>query len=126
MIKRKLFDLQRIPTSHGAGMKRVLIGNDDTDSKITQIAVTDLEHGEHIEKHIHPDMDEYFYVMKDEHLACSMYRDDNYANDFAMLITIDGDITECRENDIVYVSAVSHHEMLALSDVTIMTIGVLR
>ena len=32
----------RIPNSHGARLKRVLIGNDYTDSKITQIAVTDL------------------------------------------------------------------------------------
>ena len=123
MIKRNLFDLQRIPTSHGAGLKRVLIGNEETDSKITQIAITDLDHGAHIEEHIHPDMDEYFYVMKDDH---RMYRDDNYADDISMLITIDGEITECRENDIVYVSAGSRHEMLALSDVTIMTIGVLR
>lgn len=123
MIKRNLFDLQRIPTSHGAGLKRVLIGNEETDSKITQIAITDLDHGAHIEEHIHPDMDEYFYVMKDDH---RMYRDDNYADDISMLITIDGEITECRENDIVYVSASSRHEMLVLSDVTIMTIGVLR
>ena len=55
-----------------------------------------------------------------------MYRDDNYADDISMLITIDGEITECRENDIVYVAAGSRHEMLALTDVTIMTIGVLR
>ena len=71
-------------------------------------------------------MDEYFYVMKDDHRMCRMYRDDNYADDISMLITIDGEITECRENDIVYVSAGSRHEMQALSDVTIMTIGVLR
>ena len=126
MIKRNLFDLQRIPTSHGAGLKRVLIGNEETDSKITQIAITDLDHGAHIEEHINPDMDEYFYVMKDDHRMCRMYRDDNYADDISMLITIDGEITECRENDIVYVSAGSRHEMLAQPDVKNMTIGVLR
>ena len=93
---------------------------------VLNVAVADLDHGAHIEEHIHPDMDEYFYVMKDDHRMCRMYRDDNYADDISMLITIDGEITECRENDIVYVSASSRHEMLALSDVTIMTIGVLR
>ena len=40
--KEKPFLFSCLPNTHDARLKRVLIGNDYTDSKITQIAVTDL------------------------------------------------------------------------------------
>lgn len=53
MIKRNLHNIPYIPTSHGAGMKRVLIANEETESKITQIAITELTHGTTIDEHVH-------------------------------------------------------------------------
>lgn len=52
------------PTSHGCGMKRVLVSNGDVSSPVTQIAVTSLVKGERAERHSHPTMDEFFLVRR--------------------------------------------------------------
>lgn len=126
MIKKNLHNLQYIPTSHNEGMKRVLIANEETDSKITQIAVTELKHCTKIDEHVHPDMDEYFYIIKYEHDSSRAYRNDKYADEIVIIITINGTVYECVKDDIIYVPAGSRHQLEVLADVTIMTIGVER
>lgn len=126
MIKRNLHNIPYIPTSHGAGMKRVLIANEETESKITQIAITELTHGTTIQEHVHPDMDEYFYIIKNEPNISYAHCNDQHANEAAMIVTINETIHECAKDDIIYVPAGSRHRIEVFSDVTIMTIGVER
>ncbi|MCM1420776.1 MAG: hypothetical protein NC224_05195 [Bacteroides sp.] len=115
-------------------MKRVLISRKETESKITQIAVTELTCHTKINEHTHPDMDEYFYIMK----GGDKYRikggdemqqvpyTNKQTDKSVMTITIDGSVHECTQEDIIYVPAGSSHALEALSDITIMTIGVER
>lgn len=126
MIKRNLHNLPYIPTSHGAGMKRVLIANEETESKITQIAITELTHGTTIDEHVHPDMDEYFYIIEKEPNTSCTHRSDQHANEAAMIVIINETVHECAKDDIIYVPAGSRHRIEVFSDVTIMTIGVER
>jgi len=41
--------INKVATSHGAGIKKVLCANDETSSSITQIAVSRLKAGERVE-----------------------------------------------------------------------------
>lgn len=59
-VIKDLTDLDEVPTSHNAGLKRVLLSRGETRSKITQIAVTTLKAGEVAETHSHSDMEEFF------------------------------------------------------------------
>ena len=65
-MKRSTKDISPIPTSHKAGMKRVLLAANESDCPITQIAITDLKAGEVAETHSHEDMQEGFYVLSGE------------------------------------------------------------
>jgi quercetin dioxygenase-like cupin family protein len=50
--------------NHGSGIKKVFIKNEDSDTALTQFAWSKLEAGEYCEKHSHPTMDEYFFVLR--------------------------------------------------------------
>jgi len=103
---RSLNDIPSVATSHGAGRKRVLLASNESGCSLTQIAVTDLKAGEVASAHVHPDMQEGFYVMSGE-----------------LEVNLDGEINHCRPNDFVYVDKCTSHEMKAITDVRIMTIG---
>lgn len=93
-------------TSHNVGLKRVLVCNDETESDITQIAVTRLKAGECVEEHAHDTMEEMFFVLEGE-----------------LRMTIDGHETECTENDFIHIKARTRHGLKAMSDVRLMTVG---
>lgn len=103
---RSLGQLGIQATSHGVGQKRVLLANEESGCGITQIAVTDLKAGEISMAHIHPDMQEGFYVMEGN-----------------LDVTLDGVVHHCGKDDFVMVNAGVAHEMKALDDVRVMTIG---
>lgn len=103
---RNLDEIKPTPTSHGAGQKRVLLSSNESGCSLTQIAVTDLKAGEVATAHVHPDMQEAFYVMEGE-----------------LQIMLDGHKSVCREKDFVYVDKCTSHEMTALTDCRVMTIG---
>ena len=103
---RSLNDIEPINTSHGAGKKRVLLASNESGCSLTQIAVTDLATGEVATAHVHPDMQEGFYVLDGE-----------------LDVTLDGVLHHCHKDDFVYVNKCTSHEMRALTDVRIMTIG---
>lgn len=105
-MKRNLSDIQPIQTSHNVGEKRVLLAAKESGCGLTQIAVTDLRAGEVATAHIHPDMQEGFYVLNGE-----------------LEITLDGDTQRCKAEDFIYVQSGTSHELHALTDVRIMTIG---
>lgn len=105
-MRRSLADIEAITTSHNAGMKRVLLAANESGCSLTQIAVTDLKAGEVAQAHIHPDMQEGFYVL-----------------DGNLDVKLDDEIQHCTKDDFVYVKSLTSHELKAITDVRIMTIG---
>lgn len=57
-------EIEAFVTSHGIGSKKVLSKESPETLQIKQIAVGYLAPGEAIEPHVHPDLDEYYYVLK--------------------------------------------------------------
>lgn len=105
-MKRSLNDIAAVPTSHNAGMKRVLLAAEESGCSLTQIAVTDLRADEVAKAHAHPDMCEGFYVLSGE-----------------LDIVMDGVVEHCEAEDFVYVKSGVSHELRAVTDVRVMTIG---
>ena len=103
---RNLNDISPVLTSHGVGQKRVLLSSSEAGCSLTQIAVTTLREGEIAVAHIHPDMQEAFYVMEGE-----------------VEVVLDGKHTLCNKDTFVYVEKCTSHEMKAITDCRIMTIG---
>ena len=105
-MKKTLADIAPITTSHNAGMKRVLLASEESGCGITQIAVTDLKAGEIANAHVHQDMQEGFYVLSGE-----------------LDVVLDGVTEHCQAEDFVYVKCGISHELRAITDVRVMTIG---
>lgn len=105
-MKKSLKDIVPIATSHKAGLKRVLLSASESGCPITQIAITDLKAGEVASAHVHVDMQEGFYVLNGE-------RD----------IILDGTVEHCKTEDFVFVKFGTSHELRAVTDVRVMTIG---
>ena len=105
-MKRSLSEIQPVPSSHKVGMKRVLMAAVESGCAITQIAVTDLKAGEVAEVHVHEDMMEGFYVMNGE-----------------LDMVLDGEVAHCTEGDFVWVRCGTSHELRAIADTRILTIG---
>ena len=105
-MKRALSEIHPIPSSHKVGKKRVLLAAEESGCAITQIAVTDLKAGEVAEAHVHEDMQEGFYVMSGE-----------------LDIVLNGYIEHCKADDFVWVERGTSHELRAITDVRMMTIG---
>ena len=103
---RHLADITPVTTSHGVGQKRVLLSSNESGCSLTQIAVTELKAGEIAAAHVHPDMQEGFYVLDGELEVC-----------------LDGKKTICSRDTFVYVEKCTSHEMRALTNSRIMTIG---
>lgn len=105
MIK-SLSSISPIPTSHSVGQKRVLLSKEEAGCAITQIAITELKAGELASSHIHPDMQEAFYVLDGE-----------------IEITLNGIPSRCTKESFVYVDKGISHELKALTNCKFMTIG---
>lgn len=105
-MHKSLNDILPIVTSHAVGQKRVLLSKDEAGCGLTQIAVTDLSAGEIAIAHIHPDMQEGFYVLEGE-----------------LDVTLNDAVTHCHKDDFVYVEYGTAHELHAITDVRVMTIG---
>ena len=105
-MKRSLKEIEAVVTSHNAGLKRVLLSANESECPITQIAVTDLKAGETATGHVHTDMQEAFYVVSGK-----------------LDIVLDGVVEHCLPEDFVYVKCGVSHELRAVTDVRVMTIG---
>lgn len=105
-MKKSLIDITPIVTSHAVGQKRVLLSRAESGCGFTQIAVTDLKAGETAIAHIHPDMQEGFYVLEGE-----------------LNVTLNEEILHCHKDDFVYVEYGTAHELRAITDVRVMTMG---
>ena len=105
-MKRSLSEIHPMPSSHKVGLKRVLLSTEESGCAITQIAITDLKAGEVAEAHVHVDMQEGFYVMSGN-----------------LDLMLDGETLHCTKDDFVFVKCSVKHELKAISDVRVMTIG---
>ncbi len=105
-MKRSLNDIIGIVTSHKVGRKRVLLATEESGCAITQIAITDLKAGDIAKAHIHHDMQEGFYVLSG-----------------ALEIKLDDELIYCSKDDFVYVKYGVSHELRAVTNVRVMTIG---
>ena len=105
-MKKHLNNILPVATSHNVGLKRVLLSAEESGCAITQIAVTDLKAGEVVAAHPHSDMQEGFYVLSGE-----------------LDIVLDEVTEHCKPEDFVWVSCGSSHELRAITDVRVMTIG---
>lgn len=103
---RHLNEIKATTTSHGVGVKRVLLSSNESGCSLTQIAVTALSAGEIAVAHVHPDMHEGFYILEGD-----------------LEVSLDEEKTVCGKDDFVYVDKCTSHEMKALTDCRIMTIG---
>lgn len=84
----------------------MLLSSNESGCSLTQIAVTELKAGEVAEAHVHPDMKEGFFVL-----------------DGRLEVTLDNVKETCRKDDFVYVDHCTSHELHAITDVRVMTIG---
>lgn len=105
-MKRSLNKIKAVSTSHDVGLKRVLLAANESGCSLTQIAVTELAAGEVAQAHIHPDMQEAFYVLEG-----------------TLDVKLDDEVQHCQKDDFVYVKSLTSHELRAVTDVKIMTIG---
>lgn len=101
-----LMDVGCVKTSHGCGEKRVLMAKGETETDVTQVAVTQLKAGECVEEHTHDTMEEMFFVLEG-----------------SVAITADGTEEICRKDDFIHIKARTPHSLKALSDVKLMTVG---
>lgn len=102
-----LKDILPTLTSHGVGHKRVLLSKEETESSITQIAVTTMLAGEVAEEHLHATMEECFFILKGK-----------------AKLTVDGEVMKCKDGDFVQVKCKESHKLEAVTDIEVMTIGV--
>lgn len=107
IVVKRVSDVVGVPTAHGVGLKRVLVGNTDTNTSITQIAYTNLSMGDVVEKHTHPTMDEHFIIL-------------------AGIGVIDNGIQKYRmdANTYIYMPAGMEHRIEVMEPLTMITIGV--
>lgn len=105
-IIRNIADIVGKPTSHGVGLKKVFLANNECASNITQVAVTTLEAGSIVESHVHQDMEEFFLIQSGE-----------------VVIQADGEEHRLRDGDFIYIPCGVSHRLSAVATTTMITIG---
>jgi mannose-6-phosphate isomerase len=88
------------------GLKRVLLSANESGCSITQIAVLELKAGERSAQHIHPDLQDAFFILDGE-----------------IDITIDGQVHHCQKEDFVFVEHLKAYELHAITDVRMLAMG---
>lgn len=106
-LQKILADIVPIKTSHNIGEKRVLFSRLEADTPITQIAITRLNVGDHVENHSHPTMDEHFIIINGK---CK--------------IIVDRIEYICDSRSYIYVPSMKEHAVEVLENVELLTIGV--
>lgn len=108
VLIRDIEAVRPIPTSHNAGLKQVLLANEESVSNITQIAQTKLGAGECASTHTHADMEECFLFLSGVGV---MSIDD-----------VDHDILPGR---FFRIPCGHSHQIKAITDIDFITIGVI-
>lgn len=105
-IIRNINSVRPIATSHGVGSKKVLLAKEETETRLTQIAVTSLRRGEQSEIHIHSTMEECFLVIKG-----------------VVTIQVETQQFKLGKGDFIQVKPKHIHSITALTDTIVLTIG---
>lgn len=106
MKVKQLSDILPLMTNHKVGMKRVLVSKEETESDITQIAVTVLWAGEETDRHCHPSMEEFFLFRSGK-----------------LELTAGDETRICGKGDFVMVGCGEMHQLKAIEDTELLTIG---
>lgn len=105
-MHRHLNDIKPAGTSYEMGLKRVLLSSRESGCSITQIAVIELQAGEKSAQHIHPDLQDAFFILEGE-----------------IDITIDGQVNHCKAEDFVFVEHLKSYELHAITHVRMLAMG---
>lgn len=103
---KRLSDIFPQITSHNVGLKQVLVSKEETESDITQIAVTVLRVGEETDRHRHPSMEEFFFFHSGK-----------------LELTVEDETCICVSGDFVMVGCGVMHQLKAIEDTELLTIG---
>lgn len=106
-ILKNISDIKGISTAHGIGVKQVLLSGGETDSAVTQIAVTALRDEEEVEVHVHPTMDEHYIILE------------GYGE-----MLFNGNWHDCHVGDYLLITKGDKHAMKAKSNMKFITIGI--
>ena len=105
-MKRSAIDITPLATSYEMGLKRVLLSANESGCSITQVAILELQAGDRSAKHIHPDLQDLFFVLEGE-----------------IEITIDGKKNRCTKEDFIFVEHLKSYELHAITDVRMFAMG---
>ena len=105
-MKRSAIDITPLATSYEMGLKRVLLSANESGCSITQVAILELKAGDRSAKHIHPDLQDLFFVLEGE-----------------IEITIDGKKNRCTKEEFIFVEHLKSYELHALTDVRMLAMG---
>lgn len=105
-MKRQLNDITPLGTSYEMGLKRVLLSSNESGCSITQVAVIELKAGERSAQHIHPDLQDLFFIL-----------------DGQIDITIDGEVNHCGKEDFLLIEHLKTYELHAVTDVRMLVMG---
>ena len=105
-MHRKLNDITPASTSYEMGLKRVLLSANESGCSITQIAVINLKAGEESAMHIHPDLQDAFYILQG-----------------TLEVTIDGQANTCQKDEFIFIEHLKTYQLHAITDVQMLAIG---
>ena len=105
-MKRTVKNIDPLSTSYEMGLKRVLLSSKESGCSITQVAVIELKAGERSAQHIHPDLQDLFYILEGQ-----------------IDITIDKQVHHCHQDDFVFVEHLHTYELHAVTDVRMLAMG---
>ena len=105
-MHKHLHDIEPLGTSYEMGMKRVLLSSNESGCSITQIAVIDLKAGEESAMHIHPDLQDAFYIL-----------------DGTLEVTINGTPHQCHNDDFLFIEQLNTYPLRAITDVRRVAMG---
>ena len=105
-MRRNLHEITPATTSYEMGLKRVLLSANESGCSITQIAVIDLKAGEKSAMHIHPDLQDVFYIL-----------------DGTIEVTINGEVNTCKKDDFIFIEHLKTYQLHAVTDVKMLAMG---
>ena len=105
-MRRNLDEITPATTSYEMGLKRVLLSANESGCSITQIAVIDLKAGEKSAMHIHPDLQDIFYILEG-----------------TLEVTIDGEANLCHKDDLIFIEHLKTYQLHAITDVQMLAMG---
>jgi mannose-6-phosphate isomerase len=105
-MHRHLNDITPAGTSYEMGLKRVLLSSNESGCSITQIAVIELKAGEESAMHIHPDLQDAFYILDGE-----------------LDVTINGTVHHCKKDDFLFIEQLNTYQLHAITDVRMLAMG---